>query len=514
MKIRIAEVFESISGEVGGFPQGSPCTFVRLAGCSLRCPFCFGVKPGRRIPKISLASEPNKHLPDVKVGDVLMTFDNDKKLVETQVTRVIVREVDTWYELVINNKLYFVTEDHPFFTTRGLLRTDELLLGDMIWHSSPKDKISFSKLNDKNPMRRILTPDRRAKIDELKNITPEQRKENARRLISISKLGNKNPNWKGGKYKNFEELKSKVRSGTIDRCQICGIKPEPSSITRGKGRANLDVHHKDHNRENDDPINLVVVCESCHYSEHEMGYNFWNGSRSDGKQLIAKNGFEVQKIRRINRFDKPFSTRPAPLKVYNLSCSPYNSYLVDYMWVHNCDTPQYQDPKSGKDWWVEDIAAEIMAFSWKQILITGGEPMEQPEAVQALVNKIKGSGNEYKIQVETNGSIPLDRIALVDYWVVDHKGKDAMQGVPYRWNPNILQRNMWIKCLVGSLEDLDHAIGMVSALEFDTSERNLPKFAISPLAGTGGNQEVVSAILRSGLPIQLNVQIHKQVGVR
>lgn len=177
-----------------------------------------------------------------------------------------------------------------------------------------------------------------------------------------------------------------------------------------------------------------------------------------------------------------------------------------------CDTPQYQDPESGKDWLVDDIAAEIMAFSWKQILITGGEPMEQPEAVQALVNKIKGSGNEYKIQVETNGSIPLDRIALVDYWVVDHKGKDAMRGVPYQWNPNILQRNMWIKCLVGSPDDLDSAIEMASTLGL--GEWNRPKFAISPLAGQGGSHEVVSAILRSGLPILLNVQIHKQIGVR
>jgi len=36
----VHEIFKSISGEVGGFPQGSECVFVRMAGCNLRCDFC------------------------------------------------------------------------------------------------------------------------------------------------------------------------------------------------------------------------------------------------------------------------------------------------------------------------------------------------------------------------------------------------------------------------------------------------------------------------------------------
>ncbi|MDD4804105.1 MAG: radical SAM protein [Candidatus Pacebacteria bacterium] len=40
MKLKIASIVESISGEVGRFPQGSWCTIVRFAGCNLRCPYC------------------------------------------------------------------------------------------------------------------------------------------------------------------------------------------------------------------------------------------------------------------------------------------------------------------------------------------------------------------------------------------------------------------------------------------------------------------------------------------
>ena len=38
--MRVYEIFESISGEIAGFPQGSRAIFIRLAGCNLYCSFC------------------------------------------------------------------------------------------------------------------------------------------------------------------------------------------------------------------------------------------------------------------------------------------------------------------------------------------------------------------------------------------------------------------------------------------------------------------------------------------
>ncbi len=40
MILQVNEIFESISGEAGWFPQGSWCTFVRLQGCNLHCQWC------------------------------------------------------------------------------------------------------------------------------------------------------------------------------------------------------------------------------------------------------------------------------------------------------------------------------------------------------------------------------------------------------------------------------------------------------------------------------------------
>lgn len=43
-------------------------------------------------------------------------------------------------------------------------------------------------------------------------------------------------------------------------CERCGL---PSRNTR-----QLDVHHKDRNKANNDPLNLETLCRSCHIKEH------------------------------------------------------------------------------------------------------------------------------------------------------------------------------------------------------------------------------------------------------
>lgn len=38
--LKVHSIFESISGEGGGLPQGAWCKFIRLQGCNLRCKWC------------------------------------------------------------------------------------------------------------------------------------------------------------------------------------------------------------------------------------------------------------------------------------------------------------------------------------------------------------------------------------------------------------------------------------------------------------------------------------------
>lgn len=76
-------------------------------------------------------------------------------------------------------------------------------------------------------------------------------------------VGENNPNWRGGK--SFEEygqdwtdyLKESIRKRDNYICQLCGIHQDELDIK-------LDVHHKDYNKENLNPNNLISFCRSCH----------------------------------------------------------------------------------------------------------------------------------------------------------------------------------------------------------------------------------------------------------
>ena len=55
-RLNINDIFESISGEAGGFPQGSWCLFIRLQGCNLRCKWC-DTEQSQRVRKIGGGNE-------------------------------------------------------------------------------------------------------------------------------------------------------------------------------------------------------------------------------------------------------------------------------------------------------------------------------------------------------------------------------------------------------------------------------------------------------------------------
>lgn len=72
---------------------------------------------------------------------------------------------------------------------------------------------------------------------------------------NIEYTGDKSRNWKNGEHAYRSILR---RSGRELKCVFCGIID---------GRV-LAVHHKDHNRSNNNINNLVWLCFNCHYLVH------------------------------------------------------------------------------------------------------------------------------------------------------------------------------------------------------------------------------------------------------
>lgn len=82
---------------------------------------------------------------------------------------------------------------------------------------------------------------------------------NACRIEAMS--GKNNWKWKGGLYgKPFYWVIAKEHYP--ERCNRCFSERD------------LQVHHRDHDRENDDFKNLEFLCRSCHSKEHNFAENF------------------------------------------------------------------------------------------------------------------------------------------------------------------------------------------------------------------------------------------------
>ena len=422
--LRIQEIFKTVQGE--GPHAGRPAYFVRLAGCNLRCHFCFGWRSNNgRQPYLTMADGPKKKLGDAKVGDWVMTLDGDGQLVKTQIIRIEKQYVDDWVAVTIDGTQYYVTPEHPFFTNRGLIAADDIQVGDEILHAKASDIISWKKLGDRNPMRRpevsalsaankdykkmglkvaatIKRKKAEGKYTAPFNLLDESEKEDVRLRLSQSRMGEQNPNWRGGPiHPNFSR-ESDLLSGRLLPCDRC------VEITK------LEIHHKDRNHDNDCDSNFERLCHRCHSKEHRRGDNFWKSPRKDGKEkLAATNGLLVTKVKRIHRNDLPPSVRPEPLPVTSISCYPHRTYLADGFWNHNCDTDfeSRYDNQLTLSQIMEQLNSLSQDSSISLVVITGGEPLLQN--IVPLIKLLRKSA--FDVQVETAGTVWLPELEQIMY---------------------------------------------------------------------------------------------------
>lgn len=388
--MKVNEIFQSISGEVGNIPQGAITWFIRFQGCNLECNWCFGILPGGRIPKLMLSKGAKVDLDKCRVGDTVLTYDEQFNIVETTVVKTHVREVDSWLQITIDGTQYFVTHEHPFMTPKGITKASDLSVGDAIYEVKPNQLISYKKLED----------------------------------------------------------------------------------------------------------------------------------RRDGKQLqiaIGNNGKRVEAIKEFIRADIYPSVRPKPLKVYNLTCSPHNTFFLDNMWVHNCDTERAQNPDEySVSLSPEEIAAAIPAYS--NVVLTGGEPLLQnKEELHWLVSILDDKG--CIIQVETNGSqkpfLPII-CHIFDYKTPSSGMQDKM--MPFRCFLECSGFSQtWIKFVIKNLEDLEFTISILKYFDWLRPGWNGLQIALSIDSGEGVQNAMNR--LKETFPIMMhkivfNFQLHKHFNLK
>lgn len=106
--------------------------------------------------------------------------------------------------------------------------------------------------------------------EEWRNKIKEKRKnqkivisDETKRKLSLALSGEKGSNWKGGISKLpyplgwTEILKESIRKRDNYKCQMCGK-------SQNEFKRKLAIHHKDYDKNNLDPNNLISLCSSCH----------------------------------------------------------------------------------------------------------------------------------------------------------------------------------------------------------------------------------------------------------
>lgn len=152
------------------------------------------------------------------------------------------------------------------------------------------------------------------------------------------------------------------------------------------------------------------------------------------------------------------------------------------------------------------VAALLQAagdFPTRLVLVTGGEPLLQ-EDTPALLKALVRAG--FEVCLETNGSLPIDRVDRKVHRLLDVKCPASGMAGENRWeNLEVLTSKDEVKFVVGDQDDFIWAVEVIT--KYGLPGR-LP-LLISPVFGQVPAQEVAAWILKSRLPLRLNVQMHK-----
>ncbi|QDG51855.1 radical SAM protein [Persicimonas caeni] len=171
-----------------------------------------------------------------------------------------------------------------------------------------------------------------------------------------------------------------------------------------------------------------------------------------------------------------------------------------------CDTPY--SFKGGDKKSLDDIVAQVESYGCNLVEITGGEPLLQPD-VHPLMTRLCDEG--YEVLIETSGSLDIapidDRVRVI----MDLKAPGSGEVEKNLWeNIAELKPTDEVKIVVLDRQDFDWAVE--ACREHELFER-VDEVHFSPVHGELDSNTLANWILEERLPVRLNLQIHKFMGV-
>lgn len=157
----------------------------------------------------------------------------------------------------------------------------------------------------------------------------------------------------------------------------------------------------------------------------------------------------------------------------------------------------------GRSMTVEEVADAAGAWGCPRVLVTGGEPLMQEDAI-ALLESLVARG--YEVCLETGGSLPIETVPAAVARIVDVKCPGSGESGKNRWrNLDDLRPRDEVKFVLAGREDYDWAREVVR----DRGLAELCPVLFSPVHGTCAPGDLARWVLDDRLPVRVQIQLHK-----
>ena len=152
---------------------------------------------------------------------------------------------------------------------------------------------------------------------------------------------------------------------------------------------------------------------------------------------------------------------------------------------------------------MDEILSEVQAFETRHVCVTGGEPLAQPACIE-LLKALCDRGHE--VSLETSGALDVSAVDRRVSKVLDLKTPASNEAHRNRWaNLEWMRAHDQIKFVICDRQDFDWAIACI----IDRQLTGLCTVWMSPSHDELAPGELADWILDTGLPVRLQVQLHK-----
>lgn len=170
-----------------------------------------------------------------------------------------------------------------------------------------------------------------------------------------------------------------------------------------------------------------------------------------------------------------------------------------------CDTPYAQTMFNAREMTVDEVIDEVKKHACRLVEITGGEPMMQDETPELAARLLD---NGYTALVETNGSVSFAELDPRVIKVVDIKcPSSGYAGTFLVDNLGSMTENDEVKFVVADRRDYEFAKKFIEEYLRDAALKVL----FAPVAPGLAPKELADWILKDGLCVRLQLQMHKYI---